>query len=117
MDITHDNVCSSMLSCFYSHLLSTGRPISSCPQTMLEKIDKVLFNFLWGKKPSKIKRETVIADFFSLIIFIDSSFYVTKYKYDTIYKYNSYKNSATNMYIYRLLHFTRRTFQRLLTFR
>ena len=35
MDITHDNVCSSMLSCFYSHLLSTGRPISSfklfCP--------------------------------------------------------------------------------------
>ena len=30
MDITHDNVCSSMLSCFYSHLLSTGRPISSC---------------------------------------------------------------------------------------
>ena len=30
MDITHDNVCSSMLSCFYSHLLSTGRSISSC---------------------------------------------------------------------------------------
>ena len=29
MDITNDNVCSSMLSCFYSHLLSTGRPISS----------------------------------------------------------------------------------------
>ena len=29
MDITHDNVCSSVLSCFYSHLLSTGRPISS----------------------------------------------------------------------------------------
>ena len=27
MDITHDNVCSSMLSCFYSHLVSTGRPI------------------------------------------------------------------------------------------
>ena len=27
VDITHDNVCSSMLSCFYS--LSTGRPISS----------------------------------------------------------------------------------------
>ena len=35
MDITHDNVCSSVQSCFYSHLLSTGRPISSfhpwCP--------------------------------------------------------------------------------------
>ena len=29
VDITHDNVCSSMLSRFYSHLLSTGRPISS----------------------------------------------------------------------------------------
>ena len=29
VDITYDNVCSSMLSCFYSHLLSTGRPISS----------------------------------------------------------------------------------------
>ena len=31
VDITHDNVCSSMLSCFYSYvqLLSTGRPISS----------------------------------------------------------------------------------------
>ena len=29
VDITHDNVRSSMLSCFYSHLLSTGRPISS----------------------------------------------------------------------------------------
>ena len=29
VDITHDNVCSSMLSCFYSHLLSTRRPISS----------------------------------------------------------------------------------------
>ena len=29
VDITHDNVCSFMLSCFYSHLLSTGRPISS----------------------------------------------------------------------------------------
>ena len=29
MDITHDNVCSSMLSYFYSQLLSTGRPIYS----------------------------------------------------------------------------------------
>ena len=34
MDITHDNVCSSMLSCFYSHLLSTGRPISSLTMKM-----------------------------------------------------------------------------------
>ena len=31
VDITHDNVCSSMLSCFFSYveLLLTGRPISS----------------------------------------------------------------------------------------
>ena len=36
MDITHDNVCSSMLSCFYSHLLSTGRPISSLPLKMIK---------------------------------------------------------------------------------
>ena len=35
MDITHDNVCSSMLSCFYSHLLSTGRPISSFMKKMM----------------------------------------------------------------------------------
>ena len=32
VDITHDNMCSSMLSCFYSHPLSTGRPISSSGQ-------------------------------------------------------------------------------------
>ena len=37
MDITHDNVCSSMLSCFYSHLLSTGRPISSILTKLLER--------------------------------------------------------------------------------
>ena len=36
MDITHDNVCSSMLSCFYSHLLSTGRPISSFTFTVVK---------------------------------------------------------------------------------
>ena len=40
MDITHDNVCSSMLSCFYSHLLSTGRPISS-----------IVYNTLREKNP------------------------------------------------------------------
>ena len=36
MDITHDNVCSSMLSCFYSHLLSTGRPIFSFSLCLLQ---------------------------------------------------------------------------------
>ena len=46
VDITHDNVCSSMLSCFYSHLLSTGRPISSFVskfqelQTLKTKLEK-----------------------------------------------------------------------------
>ena len=39
VDITHDNVCSSMLSCFYSHLLSTGRPISSY---LVIKVEKAL---------------------------------------------------------------------------
>ena len=42
-----------------SHLLS----MCYCSQTTLEKIDNILFNFLWGKKPPKIKRETIIADF------------------------------------------------------
>ena len=32
-----------------SYLLS----MCSCPQAMLEQIDKVLFNFLWGKKTTK----------------------------------------------------------------
>ena len=46
MDITHDNVCSSMLSCFYSHLLSTGRPISSINNKSEENIFKqdMIFN-------------------------------------------------------------------------
>ena len=43
MDITHDNVCSSLLSCFYSHLQSTGRPISS----FLFTIIKLLFFFVF----------------------------------------------------------------------
>ena len=43
MDITHDNVCSSMLSCFYSHLLSTGRPISSFSIAL--KFQKLIFNY------------------------------------------------------------------------
>ena len=43
MDITHDNVCSSMLSCFYSHLLSTGRPISSSAEFLFQKKSISLF--------------------------------------------------------------------------
>ena len=43
MDITHDNVCSSMLSCFYSHLLSKGRPISSLQ--MKQGLVRLLYNF------------------------------------------------------------------------
>ena len=38
---THDNVCSSMLSCFFSHLLSTGRPISSYEYILLSRYDIV----------------------------------------------------------------------------
>ena len=44
VDITHDNVCSSMLSCFYSHLLSTGRPISSLSRKRSE-IEQFRQNF------------------------------------------------------------------------
>ena len=61
MDITHDNVCSSMLSCFYSHLLSTGRPISSSLSFLADlsymyglaiyscscSITAVNFSFMW----------------------------------------------------------------------
>ena len=43
MDITHDNVCSSMLSCFYSHLLSTGRPISSYILFCLELVRSIVY--------------------------------------------------------------------------
>ena len=53
MDITHDNVCSSMLSCFCIHmsqLLSTGRPISSYKyisfmKAQLLKIYHYVFNY------------------------------------------------------------------------
>ena len=46
VDITHDNVCSSMLSCFYSHLLSTGRPISSYILSFTSKIIPTLYPVL-----------------------------------------------------------------------
>ena len=42
VDITHDNVCSSILSCFYSHLLSTGRPISSISSTFNNSLGRGL---------------------------------------------------------------------------
>ena len=45
VDITHDNVCSSMLSCFYSHLLSTGRPISSLQFMTVYSFFKEIFNY------------------------------------------------------------------------
>ena len=45
MDITHDNVCSSMLSCFYSHLLSTGRPISSFNYILIHPV--LNYNYLF----------------------------------------------------------------------
>ena len=31
------------------------------PKSFLEKIDKLIFNFLWQNKPPRIKRETIIA--------------------------------------------------------
>ena len=34
-----------------------------CPEQVLDTIDKLIFNFLWNKKPHKIKRDTIIANF------------------------------------------------------
>ena len=31
------------------------------PENILQKIDKILFDFLWSSKPAKIKRSTIIA--------------------------------------------------------
>ena len=31
------------------------------PQTFLDQLDKLIFSFLWGDKPHRIKRETIIA--------------------------------------------------------
>ena len=42
-----------------SHLLA----LCYCPENILKKIDKVLFNFLWNKKPAKIKRETITSNY------------------------------------------------------
>ena len=67
MDITHDNVCSSMLSCFYSHLLSTGRPISSfycfilitIKHISLKKFFNDLKKLVLAKEKNLVKRLTI----------------------------------------------------------
>ena len=41
------------------HLLS----VLHCPKEALEKIDKLIFDFLWDGKPPKIKREIVVSNF------------------------------------------------------
>ena len=41
------------------HLLS----VLYCPKEALEKIDKLIFDFLWDGKPPKIKREIVVSNF------------------------------------------------------
>ena len=41
------------------HLLS----MCYCPQTILDRANRMLFSFLLNKKPPKIKKETVIANF------------------------------------------------------
>ena len=56
MDITHDNVCSSMLSCFYLHLLSTGRPISS-------------YMYLYPHCAISTDSYTSISEFYNIITF------------------------------------------------
>ena len=34
----------------------------SIPKGLIEKIDKIIFNFIWDNKPAKIKRKTIIAE-------------------------------------------------------
>ena len=43
----HMTMCSSMLSCFYSHLLSTGRPISSFKSKSIQYNVKSIYLLLW----------------------------------------------------------------------
>ena len=42
-----------------NHLLT----LCFCPKLILDRIDKLIFNFLWNKKPHKIKRDTIIANY------------------------------------------------------
>ena len=42
-----------------THLMS----LCYCPDYILEKIDKLLFDFLWSKKTAKVKRGTITANF------------------------------------------------------
>ena len=44
---------------FIQHLLS----VLYCPKEALEKIDKLIFDFLWDGKPPKINREIVVSNF------------------------------------------------------
>ena len=32
------------------------------PKGLAEKIDKIIFHFIWNNKPEKIERKTIIAD-------------------------------------------------------
>ena len=87
MDITHDNVCSSMLSCFYSHLLSTGRPISSC------YLFSICFEFwCWNFEYLSSLKCTILyhSDCISLLLF---KLYICRYS-DVYLEYESCLESA-----------------------
>ena len=34
--------------------------LSSIPKGLVEKINKIIFNFIWDNKPAKIKRKTIL---------------------------------------------------------
>ena len=42
-----------------THLMS----LCYCPKYIIENVDKRLFDFLWSKKPAKVRRETIIANY------------------------------------------------------
>ena len=77
MDITHDNVCSSMQSCFYSYLLSTVRPISSSDWETLGTILTSLQQGEWITSgfpaPSPLSTNKEVPEFFMSRVFPTSS--------------------------------------------
>ena len=35
----------------------------TCPDAFLDKINKMVYKFVWNNKPNKVKRNTIIADY------------------------------------------------------
>ena len=52
-------IIKSMVLSQINHLLT----MCFCPKQILDRVDGLIFDFLWNKKPHKIKRSTIIANF------------------------------------------------------